>query len=269
MIKASALSVVKDVNIENSMYPSLSCLLRNNQNMIIESAKECEELPEVIVNLALRLLDHDELIKNIINDIRVLYTSKKDEFHIDLSGRQKRDKDLIINLFQDMYGIISFLHYTQENEMLNGKIAFTPKAQAFITGQYLEIAVYRRTFEIIKRLSNKYNKKFKVYKNVRVATREGQMKNEFDLVIEFNGTFYVLEIKSGKNFREFDKYMNIGQEYKIVPNRFLLVDNYLTDEQAVSVEYFCDYYVSNLIGDSLEKKVTLMIENDLNGGYQK
>ena len=144
MIKASALSVVKDVNIENSMYPSLSCLLRNNQNMIIESAKECEELPEVIVNLALRLLDHDELIKNIINDIRVLYTSKKDEFHIDLSGRQKRDKDLIINLFQDMYGIISFLHYAQENEMLNGKIAFTPKAQAFITGQYLEIAVYRR-----------------------------------------------------------------------------------------------------------------------------
>ena len=57
--------------------------------------------------------------------------------------------------------------------------------------------------------------------------------------------------------------MYIGQEYKIVPNRFLLVDNYLTDANAETVEYFCDYYVSNLSGESLKAKIVTMIENDI------
>lgn len=133
----------------------------------------------------------------------------------------------------------------------------------FMTGQYLEIAVYEYTKQIVEEIARKHNKTFEMYRNVRVATKEGLLKNEFDIVIEFNGTIYVLEIKSGKNFREFDKYMYIGQEYKIVPNRFLLVDNYLTDANAETVEYFCDYYVSNLSGDSLKNKIVTMIENDI------
>ena len=145
-----------------------------------------------------------------------------------------------------MYGVISVLRYIPETELLNGKIIFSSKAQMFMTGQYLEIAVYEYTRLIVEELASKHNKTYEIYRNVRVATKEGILKNEFDLVIEFNGTFYVVEIKSGKNFREFDKYMYIGQEYKIVPNRFLLVDNYLTDVNAETVEYFCDYYVSTL-----------------------
>lgn len=48
-----------------------------------------------------------------------------------------------------------------------------------------------------------------------------------------------------------------------MPNRFLLVDNYLTDANAETVEYFCDYYVSNLSGESLKAKIVTMIENDI------
>lgn len=267
MIKANALRLVSsDDQTNNFSTMSLLQLVKNDQNMIIESVRSEDEIPASVVGLALRMLENDAIIKDIINDLRVLYVSKREDFHISLAGRSKREKDLIINLLQDMYGIISLLHYTPENDLLNGRIVFSPKAQMFLTGQYLEIAVYERTKSIMGELSRKYGKAFKVYRNVRVATKEGKLKNEFDLVIELDGMFYVVEIKSGKNFREFDKYMYIGQEYQIVPDRFLLVDNYLTDEHAETIEYFCSYYVSNLSSGSLEKKLTVMVENDLRGG---
>lgn len=268
MIKANALRLVSSDDVESFSASSkgLSLLVKNSQNIVIESFKTDDEIPSSVATLALRLLENDGIVRDIINEIRVLYVSKREDFHISLAGKVKAEKDFIICLLQDMYGIISLLHYTPENEMLNGRIVFSPKAQMFLTGQYLEIAVYERAKEVMKELSMKYNKPFEVYRNVRVATKEGKIKNEFDLVIEFAGIFYVVEIKSGKNFREFDKYMYIGQEYQIVPDRFLLVYNYLADEHAETIEYFCNYYVSNLSGGSLEKKLMVMVENDLKGG---
>ena len=266
MIKANALRLVSsDEETTNINTTSLLQLVKNDQNMIIESVKVEDEIPASVSRLALRMLENDGIIKDTINDLRVLYVSKREDFHISLAGRTKSEKDFIVNLLQDMYGIISLFHYTPENDMVHGRIVFSPKAQMFLTGQYLEIAVYERAKSVMSKLSVKYGKAFKVYRNVRVASKEGKLKNEFDLVIEFGGMFYVVEIKSGKNFREFDKYMYIGQEYQIVPDRFLLVDNYLTDEHAETIEYFCSYFVSNLSSGTLEKKLTVMIENDLGG----
>lgn len=263
MIKAHALRLVSSDEVTANDTSELTCLIGNNQNMIIESFMPNEHIPTAISGLAIRMLKHDAIIRDIINELRISYVSKKSDFHISLVGKSKAEKDIIISLLQDMYGVISVLHYIPETEMIIGKMIFSFKAQMFMTGQYLEIAVYEYTRQIVEEIARKHNKTFEMYRNVRVATKEGLLKNEFDIVIEFNGTIYVLEIKSGKNFREFDKYMYIGQEYKIVPNRFLLVDNYLTDANAETVEYFCDYYVSNLSGDSLKNKIVTMIENDI------
>jgi len=263
MIKASALSLATK---SEEYATGISWLIRNNQNMIIESVKNEEEIPEPVAELALRMLKYDSVLKDIVNDLRMLYVSKREDFHLSLVGKSREEKDVIINLFQDLYGIVSVLHYTSANEILNGKLVFSPKAQMFITGQYLEIAVYRQVVDIMSKLSRQYSRPYKVYRNVRVATCEGRLKNEFDIVIDFDGIFYVIEIKSGKNFREFDKYMYIGREYQIVPDRFLLIDNYLSNEHAKTIEYFCDYYVSNLTGNSLEMKLIQMVENDLRGG---
>lgn len=263
MIKAHALRLVSSDEVTANNSSELTCLVGNNQNMIIESFMSNEHIPTAISGLAIRMMKYDAIIRDIINELRISYVLKKSDFHISLAGKSKAEKDIIISLLQDMYGVISVLHYTPETELLNGKIIFSPKAQMFMTGQYLEIAVYEYAKLIVEELAGKHNKTYEIYRNVRVATEEGILKNEFDLVIELNRTFYVVEIKSGKNFREFDKYMYIGQEYKIVPNRFLLVDNYLTDANAETVEYFCDYYVSNLSGESLKAKIVTMIENDI------
>lgn len=89
------------------------------------------------------------------------------------------------------------------------------------------------------------------------------IKNEFDIVIEWNGIAYVVEVKSGKQFNAWGSLLEIGKEYGIIPDRLLLVDSYLPNERANRIESFCRYYVCNLKNGSLKQKVIQMIRNDL------
>lgn len=260
-LKASALCAVTHEEVKNNV-GDLSNLIKHNQNIVIESSKDSNKIPAAVENLAYRMMEHDELLKEIICDLRMLYNSKKEDFCLSLTGKTNEEKEIIVSLFQDMYGVISTLHYCRDCNVLNGKLVISPKAQLFITGQYLEIALYKHARDILDELSRKYQKSYRLYRNVKVATKEGLLKNEFDLVIEFDGVFYVIEVKSGKNFREFDKFSQIGKEYCIVPDRLLLVDNYISAEQADTIQYFCDYYVSNLSNNSFSRKLITMIEND-------
>jgi hypothetical protein len=133
----------------------------------------------------------------------------------------------------------------------------------FVTGQYMEIAIQKVVRDILSKLEERHNKKFNLYANTKISTFDGKLKNEFDLIVEnvSDSIIYVIEIKSGKNFRDFDKLARIGREYDIVPNRLLLIDNYLTISQVEIIEYFCEYYCCS--PNTLEEKLTIMIENDL------
>jgi hypothetical protein len=211
------------------------------------------------------MLKMDADIRVFLNDLRVLYVSKREDFHLGLNGFSKEVKAGIIDLFENLYGVIAEVHYCADCDVLNGKLVFSPKAQMFITGQYMEIAIRKVVSDVLAKLEKKHGKQFKIYTNTKVATVDGRLKNEFDLIIEnvADSIVYVIEIKSGKNFRDFDKLARIGREYGIVPNRLLLIDNYLTTSQIETIEYFCEYYCANLEQDTLEQKLITMIENDL------
>ena len=261
MLKAGSLVVISPEDVKDTKN-GISILEGGNQNIIIENSTLNERVPESVLNLAYRLMVNDESVKEIINELRVLFTQKKEEFHFFLSGREKKEKEVIVKLFQDMVGIISTFHYCKDCEMLSGKLIFSLRTLAFINGQYLEMALYKQTKEILDKLSVKEKKPYQLYRNVKVTTKQGRLKNEFDMVIDFGGKIYVVEIKSGKHFREFEKYAQISSVYDIVSNQFLLVDNYLSDEDVENAEYFCGYYVSNLKGNSFEKKLIKMLKNE-------
>ncbi len=59
-----------------------------------------------------------------------------------------------------------------------------PKAQMFLTGQYLELAVYQTIKDVLQELSVKYHADYEIYRNVCVADREGKLKNEFDIAFQ-------------------------------------------------------------------------------------
>lgn len=261
MIKATAL---KPVSTEKMSVVS-NVLTKRSQNITIEYSQNAELVPHAVENLACKMLQMDADIRGLLNDLRVLYVSKREDFHLGFNGLPKEAKASIIDLFQSLYGVIAEVRYCADCDVLNGRLVFSPKAQMFITGQYMEIAIRKVVSDVLAKLEKKHGKQFKLYANTKVTTVDGRLKNEFDLIIEnvTDSIVYVVEIKSGKNFRDFDKLARIGREYGIVPNRLLLIDNYLTTSQMEIIEYFCEYYCANLEQDNLEQKLITMIENDL------
>ena len=264
MINATALRPVPVENI--SIISNVSNVLtKNSQNIKIEYSKKADLIPGAVESLALRMFKLDAEIRSFLNELRILLGAKREDFHFSLGGVSKEGKAGIIGLCQDLYGVIAEVHYCEDCEMLHGRLVLSSKALMFINGQYMEIAIRKVVGDVLARLEKKYGKQFKLYANTKVATIDGKLKNEFDLIIEnvTDALIYVIEIKSGKNFRDFDKLARIGREYGIVPNRMLLVQNYLTTEQMETVEYFCEYYCANLEKDNLEQKLISMIESDL------
>lgn len=104
------------------------------------------------------------------------------------------------NSLHDLTGLVSNVCYFSELQSLNGSLVVMPKAQMFLTGQYLEMAVYQIIKDVLQELSLKYSADFEIYCNVRVADREGKLKNEFDIAFHFKGIWYIVECKSGKCF---------------------------------------------------------------------
>ena len=238
-------------------------LIDGMQNIVIESVGSDETIPEAVGRLAIRMLKKNDLIKDLLHELRQLYIRGQKDFRLSLAGRSDAEKKQIISLFQDMAGLVSNVRYFSEFQSLNGSLIVMPKAQMFLTGRYLELAVYQTIKDALQELSVKYHAEYEIYRNVRVADREGKLKNEFDIAFQFNGIWYIVECKSGKCFSDWGSFAELGVTYNIVPDRLLLVDSYISDSKAECVEYFCEYYVCNLSGNTLQEKVTKMVVNDL------
>lgn len=238
-------------------------LIGGMQNIVIESVGSDETIPEEVGQLAIRMMKKNDLIKDLLHELRQLYIRGQKDFRLSLAGRSDAEKKQIISLFQDMAGLVSNVRYFSEFQSLNGSLVAMPKAQMFLTGRYLELAVYQTIKDVLHELSVKYHAEYEIYRNVRVADREGKLKNEFDIAFQFNGIWYIVECKSGKCFSDWGSFAELGVAYNIVPDRLLLVDSYISDSKAECIEYFCDYYVCNLSGNTLQEKVTKMVINDL------
>lgn len=281
MLKAKALCMVNgNVSVENKPLIStveepvpapiidmhkkgLHDLIGNLQNIVIESVANDEKIPEAVEQLAIKIMQNNNIMRDPLYELRQLYIRGKKDFCLSLVDRSNAEKKQIISLFEEMAGLVSNIHYYPEVQSLNGSLVVMPKAQLFLTGQYLELAVYRIIKDVLQELGEKYKVDYEIYRNVRVADRDGKLKNEFDIAFQFNEIWYIVECKSGKCFSDWGSFAELGVTYNIVPNRLLLVDSFISDSKAECIEYFCDYYVCNLAGNTLCEKVTKMIGNDI------
>lgn len=278
MLKAKALYAVKG-NAAQEIRPMMSVveattpvvathgnglhdLIGGMQNIVIESVGSDEKIPEAVGQLAIRMMKNNDIIKDLLHELRQLYIRGQKDFRLSLEGRSDAEKRQIISLFQDMVGLVSNVRYISEFQSLNGSLVVMPKSQMFLTGQYLELAVYQTIKDVLQELSVKYHADYEIYRNVRVADREGKLKNEFDIAFQFNGIWYIVECKSGKCFSDWGSLAELGVTYNIVPDRLLLVDSYISDSKVECIEYFCDYYVCNLSANTLQEKVAKMVSND-------
>lgn len=260
MINANALQPVVTEPVK-----AMEMLLKGSRYSKIEYSQGAATVPEAVEELAYRMFLMDAEIKGIIKEIRILFDSNEDSFHFDLKGFSKESKYRIVRLFRDMYGIVTEMFYNAECDTLNGKLSLNTRAHKFIDGQYLEIGIKKAVLDILTQFSKVHGKEFNLYSNVMVYDENGIIRNEFDLVIEnaSDSIIYLLEVKSEKDFRDSDKLSNIGKEYGIAPNRLFLIDNHKSHKAVAQLEYFTGYHWTNLESNSLQSKVTAMLENDL------
>ena len=279
MVKAKALCAVNG-NVAPEIRPLMSVveasvpaadthgnglrdLIDGIQNIMIESVGSDEKISEAVGQLAIKMMKNNDLIKDLLHELRQFYIRGQKDFRLSLAGKSDAEKKQIISLFQDMAGLVSNVRYFPAFQSLNGSLVVMPNAQMFLTGQYLELAVYQTITGVLQELSVKYKAEYEIYRNVRVADSKGKLKNEFDIAFQFNGIWYIVECKSGKCFSDWGGFAELGVNYNIVPDRLLLVDAYISDSKAECIEYFCNYYVCNLSGNTLQEKVTKMVMNDL------
>ncbi len=239
-------------------------LVRDVRHAVIESYGSDSTIPEAVEGLAVRMMNSSGLISGLLPELRQHYIQGQKEFHLSLAGRSETEKRQIIALFQDMAGLVSNIRYASGSSTLSGSLALLPRAQNFLTGQYLELAVYKTIRDVLTELADRYKADFEIYRNVKVADRKGgNLKNEFDVVIRFNGVWYIVECKSGKNYSDWDGFLSLGTNYNVMPAHMLLVDPCISGSRAEIIEYFCGYHVCSLTADTLREKVTEMIGHDM------
>lgn len=242
MIKASALKPVKNeclttMNSGNSGYPS------------------------VVENMAVRMLHIYKDIEEVLTTFGRVYSHNETKFIISLKGMEKEQKENILEWLEDMRGAVGMFHFESKSEIVSGWLEDLPRARRFLTGGFMEIAIAKKTERIVSRLASMYGKAYEVKCNVYATTLDGLRRNEFDVVINFDKTMYVIEVKTGNHFRDYSKYYNIALRHNIEANRILLVDSQIKESEAELAEYFSGYYVSNL--ERFTEKLTRMIQNDM------
>ena len=253
MLKAEALREV-----------SINDLVAKKQNMVIKSYGEEETVRDCIIRLAALLVKEDHLIRGFIRKMRQQYRNHTKPFSFSIAAWNETDQKKLRDIFsEELCGIVDSVDIESHPDIISGNLVFSPEAHAFIRGKYMEIGVYESIRVVMEDIAKTCKISWKMYRNVKVATKDGMIKNEFDIVIECNGIFYVVEVKSGKNFNAWGSLVDAGREYNVVPGRLLLIDSWLSDEKAGRIEELCKYYVSNLANDTLRDKIYTMITNDL------
>lgn len=262
MLKASALFPVTKTNrnVENAGFDILT---GGEENLIIEFPDKDNRVSEAVENLAVRMYEMDAKLRDILQEFKRLYSDNKEEFLISLKGWTDEEKEDLKNLFSDLSPFMKEYYFCSECNTLSGQLTSAHGARKLITGEYMEIAVYKIIKDILKKLSSQYGKTFRVYRNVKVSNREKRIKNEFDLVIENvdDSIIYIVEVKSGIYHNDCEKCIEVEKRYHVEAERFLMITNYMTEYTCKFIERNCGYYVANL--KNLEEKVLQMLSNDI------
>lgn len=276
MIKASALKPMMETNTvlqkpisetsTISQRPETESVVQIStsshfQNMKIVLQNE-RPYPSVVKDMATKMMDIYDDIEGALHIIYKAYEQEDQKFVIPMLGKNSAQRQIVLDWMEDMKAVIGEYFYDRKTNCIIGSVEDVPRARKFLIGGFLEIAIAKQTQKIVSELADKYQQPFEVQTNVVVSAKDSMApQNEFDVVIMFGKILYVIEIKSGKSFRDYSKYYSVGRRYGIVPNRILLVDSCLKEWEADMAEYFAEYYVATI--HSFEEKLIRMLSQDM------
>lgn len=243
----------------------LEKLLWNPRSMVIQAPEKAQPVPESVLRLADLMLENRDLLETVIESLRKSIPAKKYTFFVNVDHLSKAEQKKLVSILYEMAGVMANVHLSGNKPViLSGRLIASSRALSFITGRYVEYALYYRARKVVRKTAESLNTTCQVFHNVIITNQDHVILNEFDLVIELGGLLFVVEIKSGRNFSDFDKYIQIVCNYQL-EGRFLLVTSSLEDEIAQRIEYFCGYAACGLEPGEFEKR----LESLLLDGFSK
>lgn len=215
---------------------------------------------ETTICLAMDMLNQNELLKNLLTELRRAAQTPGKEFRFDLTTYSQGERDRILGITMRMVGLLSDTFYNKASCTLQGRVSAVPACLKFITGMYMELAVGRLTRQIVAEYASQHGyTNYNVQQNVIVTAGDATSQNELDLLITLNGIHMVVEVKSGfcKNY---DKYFFLAQRYRLLPDMLLLVSANLTAEQVDLIHDFMEYFACD-IGNYRETLIQMLDKN--------
>lgn len=220
------------------------------------------EIPPAIYDLAVQITDNWDLLEPVFDALRTSLISK--DYSFSVTARNGVERKKLVSMLSGMAGLMAGVAETGTNGVsVSGRLIPTQRGIKFVSGSFLEMACYQKVRKIVERLAAQEKVSWGVYPNVVVTDKQnGLAVNEFDMVIVFDEDLYVVEVKSGHQFSDYDKYMAVIKNYSL-EDHFLLIGNSLTKNQAEYVRYFCGYAVCTLQPNFLYDTLATLLKNGL------
>ena len=220
------------------------------------------EIPPAIYDLAVQITDNWDLLEPVFDALRTSLISK--DYSFSVTARNGVERKKLVSMLSGMAGLMAGVAETGKNGVsVSGRLIPTQRGIKFVSGSFLEMACYQKVRKIVERLAAQEKVSWGVYPNVVVTDKQnGLAVNEFDMVIVFDEDLYVVEVKSGHQFSDYDKYMAVIKNYSL-EDHFLLIGNSLTKNQAEYVRYFCGYAVCTLQPNFLYDTLATLLKSGL------
>lgn len=193
------------------------------------------------------------------------------QFHDSFTFRMPKDasqdsRELVVELAQSWDHLGLFAVCSASPLRIICKLASENEAvRNFASGHWLELYVVHCVQQLLDRYRIQQNAVVSLCSNVILSdSPEVSSAHELDVAFSVNGAFFWIEAKSSSRNIDYGKYADLCNKLQVSPDRLLLVNSDLTEEDCRGVAYFWPYRVANCatMTEKLEEMIRSTLQND-------
>lgn len=240
---------------------AIECFFESNGITITEKSIPSGDPIMYLVNAIAECLPWGE---DFLHLLRKAICNKDGHFEYNLSKLDLEKRGAIIKIANIMKNCGVFSQMLINTWSISGNVSSAARVKNFLSGVWLELYSQQVAINVVKKFAEDHNMSYEVYSNLKVEDKQG-VKHEIDLMFSLGRNLvFGAEIKSGLNFCDYDRYRLTAEWMHLIPDRFLLFNSTLTDENAPKcISYFYQYFICGI--STYENTLIQMLDKAMNG----
>ena len=202
--------------------------------------------------------------EDFLHLLRKAICNKEGHFEYNLSKLDVSKRGAIIKIANTMKNCGVFSQMLINTWSISGNVSSAARVKNFLSGVWLELYSQQVAINVVRTYAEEHNLSYEIYSNLKVEDTQG-VKHEIDLMFSLGDDIvFGAEIKSGLNFCDYDRYRITAEWMHLIPDRFLLFNSTLTDENAAKcISYFYQYFICGI--SDFENTLIQMLNKAING----